>query len=532
MSTAPPVSERTAVGTPYDPGSARSVLMVLTGMALMVTYVETMVVPGFENFYTFYQGVPYTTIAWILSAYLLVGTVSTPIFGKLGDRYGKKRMLLLVMGVYAVAVSVAGFTPNIGDSFGMRRGQEIYLLIAARSLQGVGMAMFPLAFAMIPEVFPAARVGTSQGIISAMFGAGAALGLVGGGYVTETFGWQDTFHTIIPLAFLLVILAFLVLRESPGRTQQPLDLGGVASLGLGLATLLLALTEGTNWGWADWRAVSMGPLFWGVPEFFALAGISLVLFVWWESRVGAPMVSLAALRKRNIWVANVAGLLVGLTQMLFFVTFVILVEDPLAPGLGLTAFRMGLLGLPSVAAMLVSGPLWGWAASRLGPKPVTVAGFGLMTVGALALAADHGTALVLVVVSVPLLVGMVAVLIATTNVIVLTSNREELGVQTGINQTFRNLGSAAGPVAATAIIASYETTHWIPVAPGRFAGVSAPSDTGFVVAVLLAAAFSLAGTLLSLSLRNFRHRVAPQGASPGSGSTAEGADAPGTGGAP
>ncbi|HEV8049771.1 MAG TPA: MFS transporter, partial [Thermoplasmata archaeon] len=134
--------EKLLDGRPYDPVYGRTLLGILAVMALMVTYVETMVLPAFKQFYVFFDqtGGNFSTIAWILSAYLLVGVVVTPIFGKLGDLYGKKRMLVLVMGVYAVAVTVAGFTPNIGAAFGVSRPDQIYVLIGVRAVQGVGMA--------------------------------------------------------------------------------------------------------------------------------------------------------------------------------------------------------------------------------------------------------------------------------------------------------------------------------------------------------------------------------------------------------
>ena len=140
----------TAAGSPYDPRAARGAIIVLAVMALMVTYVETMVLPAFRAFITFFDNAPTTTVVWIVSAYLLVGTVATPIFGKLGDKYGKKRMLIFVMSLYAVAVSVAGFTPNIGTALGVSTANQIYILIGVRAFQGLGMGMFPLAFAMLP----------------------------------------------------------------------------------------------------------------------------------------------------------------------------------------------------------------------------------------------------------------------------------------------------------------------------------------------------------------------------------------------
>ena len=512
MKDAPPDLAHTATGSLYDPRSARAILAVLAGVALMVTYVETMVVPGFRTFYTFFSGVPYTTIAWILSAYLLVGTVATPIFGKLGDRYGKKRMLLAVMTVYGIAVSLAGFTPNLGEMLGISRFDQIYLLIAVRAVQGIGMAMFPLAFAMIPEVVPAPKVGTSQGIISAMFGGGAAFGLVGGGYVTQQFGWQVTFHTVIPVAAILIFLAAIVIRESPSRESRPIDVLGIGSLGFALAMFLLGITEGADWGWGRFAAVHWGVLGWGVPEFLILSGGAAILFVLRELTTPEPAVSFEALRQRNIWISNVMGVLVGAVQFLFFVTVVILSEDTFPPGFGLSAFRLGLLALPAVGSMLAFGPVIGWAVSRRGPQPVSIVGFAAMTVGAIGLALDHGTIALVILLSIPITVGMVAIFIATTNVIVLTVAPEELGIQTGINQTFRNLGSAIGPVVATSILASFLTTNWVQVGPGIFLPFASPANVGFVWAMLLAAALALAGFALSFGLRNLE-RMRPRAGS-------------------
>src|SRR5271157_3886119 len=260
-----PSSSRTAAGTPYGPRAARAVMAVLAGMALMVTYVETMVLPAFRTFTTFFGNAPTTTVVWIVSAYLLVGTVATPIFGKLGDKYGKKRTLLLVMSLYAVAVSIAGFTPNIGSSLGVSASNQIYLLIGVRAFQGLGMGMFPLAFAMMPEVFPAAKVGQAQGIVSGMFAAGATLGLAGGGYLVYLFGWQFTFHSIAPVAVVLVVLAYVFLRESPHLSPKPIDLPGIGSLGFALAMAMFGLTEGVYWGCTNFSAVTVAGIAWGVP---------------------------------------------------------------------------------------------------------------------------------------------------------------------------------------------------------------------------------------------------------------------------
>ena len=482
----------TAAGTPYVPRAALRVLLVLTGMAVTVTYVETMVLPAFKQFVEFFGGAPATTVAWILSAYLLVGTVSTPIFGKLGDKYGKKRMLLVVMGVYAVAVALAGFTPDLGAAFGLARPEQIYLLIAVRALQGVGMAMVPLAFAMIPETFPAQRVGAAQGAVSAMFATGAAIGLAVGGWIAQTYGWQFTYHTVTPVAALLYLLAVWLLRESPQRRPNPIDVPGITALGAALAFLLLGITEGTNWGWGNVAAVSFYGVPWGVPEFFVVSAVALAVFLLWEGRTDHPVVSFAALKERNILVSNLNGLLVGMTMFLTFVSMTLLAEYPVAPGFGMSESRFGLVALWSALGMLAFGPLLGLASSRIGPKPVMLFGFALSAVGAALLAAFHATVLELTILPIPILVGAVGVMIALTNVIVLTADRRDLGIQTGVNQTFRNLGSAIGPVLATTVAASYVSS------------LGLYTNTAFVALFEITGAISAVGFLLALWLRNFR----------------------------
>ena len=497
-----PSSARTAAGTAYDPRAASAVLAVLATMALMVTYVETMVLPAFKQFYTFFDGPSDTTIAWILSAYLLVGTVAVPIFGKLGDKYGKKRMLLIVMGVYAAAVSVAGFTPSIGSALGVSTPNQIYLLIGVRAVQGIGMAMFPLAFAMIPEVFPAARVGQAQGVVSAMFAGGAALGLAGGGWVAQQYGWQFTYHTIIPVAIVVLVLAWLRLRESPHREEHPIDVPGIASLGFALATVMLGITEGTSWGWLNASAVTFAGVPWGVPEFFLLSLVGVVLFIFWEGRTDHPVVSFAALKQRNIWISNVNGWFVGAGMFLVFVTLTVLTEFRFAPGFNLSEFQFGLVMLPSALSMLAFGPFLGRSVSRFGPKPLMTLGFGLMALGALGLAFFHATVLEVILLTIPTMVGNVAVLIAISNIIVLSVSPRELGVQTGMNQTFRNLGSTVGPVVATTIVGSYLASYQ--PAPGAPA-ISIFANTGFVVVFAFTAVIALLGLGLSFGLRNFRY---------------------------
>ncbi len=485
----------------YDARYGRNVLLILAVMALMVTYVETMVLPAFSNFESFFHVTQASTIAWILSAYLLVGVVVTPIFGKLGDMYGKKRILLVAMGIYAVAVSVAGFTPQIGGAFGLSRPDQIYGLISVRAIQGVGLAMFPLGFAMLPEIFPPARVGQAQGILSGMFAAGAAAGLVGGGWIAQNYGWQLTYHTVIPIAIATFILAALYIRESKIRYARAIDFPGIVSLGAGLAFLMLGITEGAYWGWTNLSAVRFLGVPWGVPDLLLIAAGFFLFFFVWEPLAPSPVVSFQALKERNIAVSNVNGVIVGMTMFLLFTVLIILGEYP-SPGFHLSELQAGLVLVPAVIAMMVTGPFLGRAISRFGPKPIMILGFLLIIAGALSLVEFNRSTFDIGFLAIPMMVGNVAVLISMTNVIVLSVDPKTMGIQTGMNQTFRTLGSALGPVLVTSILASYAFTEVFP-------GFSFQNYhvIGYQIVFALVAVIGIAGAGFSLALRNFRFRA-------------------------
>ncbi|MCI4322038.1 MAG: MFS transporter, partial [Thermoplasmata archaeon] len=356
---------------------------------------------------------------------------------------------------------------------------------------------------MIPEVFPQARVGQAQGIVAAMFAAGASAGLVGGGYLAQTFGWQATYHTVIPISVTLVILSIVFLRESSKTANPTLDIPGVASLGLGLGALMIGISQGTSWGWTNWSAASWGALTWGVPEFFVLSLLAFAFFAYWEPRAKSPVVNFAAMRPRNIWVSNVNGVIAGLLMFLVFTTETVLIELPFGPGFSQTEFEMGLVALPSTVCMLIFGPFLGRAVGRQGPKPVMALGFGLSAIGAIALIFVNRALIDLAILPILLLVGNVAVLISMTNAIVLTADRRELGIQTGMNQTFRNLGSSIAPVLVTTILGSFEATYFIatPGGPVAFRGYALG---GFEVVFVITAVLAILGFVFTFALRNFR----------------------------
>jgi MFS family permease len=135
--------------------------------------------------------ISYSTSSWILTAYLITAAVMTPIAGKLSDIYGKKKVLLIIMIIYAAGVTVARFATNI------------YFLLVARAIQGIGMSSFPIAFSIVRDKFPREKMSIGNGVLSSMTAAGAVIGLIIGGSIIKDYGWQATFFTIIPIAIAL-----------------------------------------------------------------------------------------------------------------------------------------------------------------------------------------------------------------------------------------------------------------------------------------------------------------------------------------
>src|SRR5882762_10215951 len=243
------VSARNPPG--YSPGVAgphrqdyNFTLGILAFAGLAFALQQTMIVPALPSL----QRDLHTTTAWaawLLTAFLLVMAVSTPIIGKLGDQYGKERFLLISLGIFFVGCVAAVFAWNI------------WSLIAFRALQGFGGAVFPLSFAIVYDEFPRERVGAGVGMISAILGIGGGLGLVLSGVLIDQLSWRWLFIVGAAAVGLAAVLVWRFVPESPVKTESRLDPVGAALLAALLTSLLLALTEGPNWGWGSGRIIGL-----------------------------------------------------------------------------------------------------------------------------------------------------------------------------------------------------------------------------------------------------------------------------------
>ena len=407
-------------------------LLLLGAIGVMVMYVEAMAIPSLPWVMADFNlgQEDYALGSWIVTIYLVVAAVAIAIFGKLGDIYGRKKMLLVAMSIYTVAVTLTGFSRELSDS--------IYLMIFFRAIQGLGMAAFPLAFAIIRDEFPNEKMAVAQGVISAMFGVGNAFGLVVGGYVTEEWGWQWTYHTVIPFTAIATVVVALKVRPSSTRAKARVDIPGGVLLAFTLVTFLVGATEARNRGWTDPFILSL----------FAISAVAFVAFAYWQGRAREPLIRPSLMKVRDIALSNTLGFMVGFAMLLSSLTITAIASY----GFGLGPLKIGMLNLPMSIMMFVLGPIAGVAVSKFGPKWPMTLGMSIAIVGFVYLDIYHGSELELITGIVIMGSGIVCAMVGMINMIIISTPKEETGIATGVNIIVRTCGGVVGPALATVLI--------------------------------------------------------------------------------
>lgn len=461
----------------YDLGYANRTLFLFAGFAIFVMYVESMLTPSLPAIASEY-GISASQVSLVLSMYMVSGVALNPIVGKLGDIYGKKRVFTYVLFIYTAAVTVTGFAPNFE------------FLIVSRTVQGIGLTMFPLAMSLIREEFPREMIPRAQGILSGMFGAGFAVGLPIGAYLANDFGWRATYHTALPLAIVFALLISTRVRESKyRRPDSKLDYLGALLLAISLGSIVMALSQGSSWGWTSLPVLGL----------LAEGSILLVPLVLWERRAPEPVLDLRLLSMRNVLVTNVALLIAGLGMFLTFQAVVYKLELPTPIGAGYSILTTGLSVAPIALVMMVVAPVGGILVSRTGVKPLAVLGSAVGCIGFLLASIASGTPQLLESM-IFFSAGIGLIMVTTVNLLVLTVDPRDMGLATSMNTVFRTLGSSLGAPIAGSLISTYTT--WI--FEGYYNGIpifySSPSSLSFEYSFYIAAfLFLMAGFVLLLS---------------------------------
>jgi EmrB/QacA subfamily drug resistance transporter len=442
--------------------------LVLAGMAFALS--QTVVAPALPELQRAYHA-DASSAAWILTGYLLAASVATPIVGKLGDVYGRGRVLTAVLLVFAVGSVVCALSTSL------------LVLVAGRVIQGVGGGIFPLAFGIIREEFPQERVATAIGGISATFGIGGGVGLVLAGVIVDALSASWLFWLGLMALPAAAAIWRYVPREAIGKGVR-VDWLGAGVLSASLTALLYGLSKANDWGWGSARVLAL-----------LAAGLVLAVFwVWLETRIAQPLVEIRVLRRRPVLMTNITAVLVGFGMFASFLLIPQLAQTPerFGYGFGASVTGSGLLMLPSTLVMLFAGP-WAGRLAAGSPRRPLVLGTLAMAVAFVVYAAAHGSVWELCVGGALTGLGIGFAYASMANLVVASVPPDEVGIATGINTIMRTLGGALG----AELVATLLTAKTI-------AGTPIPSESAYTLAFAVAAVASLLAMVAALAIPDAR----------------------------
>lgn len=419
--------------------------------------------------------------AWIVTSFMLTSVVAIPVLGRLGDMFGKRRLMLVCLVLILTGLVVSSVSSSIEG------------VIAGRVVQGLGGAVFPLSFGLARDAFPRERVAGAVAMLAGTVGVGGGLGVVISGVIVDHLSVRWLF--IVPAIGIAITLAGAidVLPESAVRARGRVDTIGALLIASGLLALLLGITQGPGWGWSSARVLGL----------FAAATVLLVAWVAFEQRVTDPLVDMRMMRERPIWTANLAAFMFGYGMYSTFLLIPLMLQQPTSSGYGLgeSATRAALYLAPSQALMMLMSPLSGRLAARRGARIPLAMGAACAVVGFAYLAVRHETIVDVLAGAVAMGLGLGLGWPAMANAVVAAVTPDQTGVATGMNTIARTIGGSFGTTAAATMVAAT-------------IGVSGvPGESGFVLGFAVAAG-TLAITLLTtLAMPSrTRSRLAPSSA--------------------
>jgi MFS family permease len=440
----------------------RATLTVLAFGGFSHALLQTLVTPALPSIQRD-LGASTTAVAWVLTIFLLVGCLAAPIVGRLGDMFGKDRMLQIVVLVVMTGCLIAALSHSLP------------LLLVGRGLQGVGTSIFALGFAIVRDEFPSDKVGTGLGLLSATWGLGGATGISLSGVIVGRLSYEWMFW----ISLLIFSITFLGVRRvvppSPVTSPARIDWIGAGLLGASLTAVLLAVSEALAWGWTSLRLLAL------------LGGGALGFAVWARYELGqrAPLVDLRLARRRTVWPIYLTGALSGIAIYMPFILMPKFVQTPASAGYGFGAspIETSLLLLPWTVVMMAVAPLAGIFARRFGARaPVLAAtAVGLIGFVLMAVANDHLWQILIANALMGLAIGLNHAALA--NLIARAVPQAQTGEANAVGVIVRTAGSAVGAQLAATII-----SVGAPSSPSAHAYVAAFGAAAVAMALALAAA--------------------------------------------
>jgi MFS family permease len=423
-------------------------LGILSSTLLVVFFSETMLLPAIPEIMKDF-GISYGTAAWIFSAYLIVAAVMTPIAGKMSDLYGKKKVLLILLTMYAAGIAAGGFANNIS------------FLLASRIIQGVGLAAVPAAFSLLRDTFPPAKLAIAVGVFGSMYSAGSVVGLLAGATIINSLGWHFTFFSIVPFAAAMTVMIAIFVKENKEQLSDPvkiqksadkrpsIDLKGALALSVTIIAFLMALT-----------LVESGIEPETLPQIgvaFIVSVISLAVFVIIERRVISPLVDLRLLKDKTLLPSYIILMATGITMFMAYPAIVQLVRSPTPLGFGGDAVDAANVQLPFMVMFLVFASITPLIINRIGKLKPIIIGTLISVVGSIGLLMLHSTEYAVSTNLAIIASGLSMTTTATWNIVVSSAPRPFIGISVGVGALLLFMGMAIGPALAGVYMENHET---------------------------------------------------------------------------
>jgi MFS family permease len=447
-----------------------TVVVVLAFAGIVVALMQTLVIPLIPALPRLLSASP-SDATWAVTATLLAGAVATPVVGRLGDMYGKRRMLLVSLGLLVVGSTVGALSTTLAP------------MVIGRTLQGLAAGVIPLGISIMRDVVPAERLGSATALMSASLGVGGALGLPAAALIAERADWHVLFWTAAVLGALAAVGVRALVPESILRSGGRFDLPGAAGLSVVLVCFLLAISKGAEWGWTS--ALTLGLL--------AAAAVALLLWVWWELRTGAPLVDLRITGRRQVLLTNVASAVFGFAMFANSLVVPQLLQLPAATGYGLgqTMLAVGLVMAPSGLVMMAMAPVSARVSRARGPKMTLMLGAAVVAAGYGLSLVSMSTAWHLVAVSSVIGAGIGLSYGAMPALVMGAVPVSETAAANSLNTLMRAIGTTISSAVAGVVLTRLTTA---------FGSVTVPSENGFRIVMAIGAAAALVALAIAAFL--------------------------------